>query len=766
MKKLLLILCALLGTVGVWAIDVTIANTSSGLPQAAGFGTFSGQVFTTSAGSGLAGVTITASTGLTIGEQVVNVTNYGNCFKLVTAAAATNYTVTLAAPDGYLITGYALGCSANTYNAVHTLTSEDGQVSVVASAPPYNSPTGPKAFEVTGLEAQTTYFTISTANQGNTLYLPTFTITVVPAGSLINVTYNLYDNGADTPTDTHVEQAEKNSDVNVPSSWLNYVDYSISIEGTIGETNSTITVNRTSRTKITDLANLSNGKAYYIRNARGTWAIKNSEMSASATSDFTVKEANKFVFYNTGEEYYLFSVSENKFVKSDKSLSRTPQAITITATEDDSYPWWFKFDDSHIFNGGNGFMVVDGWNTLDGGNKNYIVEAADFDESIITSLLSIEGEFATAIEQLRAINFGTGLNQYSFTGDYADYTATASSVINTLESAGASEDNLAIAQDMLAHCALNMPTTGFYRIKGATSNKYLASGLAANNKFNMTTAEDASTIFYYDGTKLVNFGSGMCNGVTTSAWAWVTEDAASEVTFQDGLTNGGYAIKTSGANFYDNGDNSNSADRGGNVTINTSQNTRYRSWYLTEIATLPVSISSVGYATFFCPVAVTIPNGVKAYYISTLSETEATLTEIDATIPAETAVIFTGDEGSYNFAITTDVEAISGNKLAGTAAAIEYIDGAYTLQTNKDNSSEVGLYPTAVDYLAGFKAYLPATAFSSEAKGFTFRFSDIETVINSISAKQNGSVFDLSGRRVSKPAAGLYIENGKKVAIK
>ena len=264
----------------------------------------------------------------------------------------------------------------------------------------------------------------------------------------------------------------------------------------------------------------------------------------------------------------------------------------------------------------------------------------------------------------------------------------------------------------------------------------------------------------------MNFGSGMCNGVTTSAWAWVTEDAASEVTFQDGLTNGGYAIKTSGANFYDNGDNSNSADRGGNVTINTSQNTRYRSWYLTEIATLPVSISSVGYATFFCPVAVTIPNDVKAYYISTLSETEATLTEIEGTIPASTAVVLIGSEGSYDFTIASDVEAISGNKLAGTAAAIEYIDGAYTLQTNKDNSSKVGLYPTAVDYLAGFKAYLPATAFSSEAKGFTFRFSDIETVINGISAKQNGSVFDLSGRRVSKPAAGLYIANGKKVAIK
>ena len=180
-QKLISLILALVASMGAWAIDVKIANTSSGLPTAAGFGTFSGQVFTTADGSGLAGVTITADAGVTIGEQNVNVSNYGNCFKIVTSAASTDYKITLAVPDGYAIAGYKLGCSANTKDAVHTLTSEDGSVSVVASAPPYNSPTGPKVFEVTGLNAQSTYFTISTANKGNTLYLPTFTIKVIRA---------------------------------------------------------------------------------------------------------------------------------------------------------------------------------------------------------------------------------------------------------------------------------------------------------------------------------------------------------------------------------------------------------------------------------------------------------------------------------------------------------------------------------------------------------------------------------------------------------
>ena len=59
-QKLILLLCALLSSPGIWAIDVKIANTSSGLPTAAGFGSFSGQVFTTANGSGLSGVTVTA----------------------------------------------------------------------------------------------------------------------------------------------------------------------------------------------------------------------------------------------------------------------------------------------------------------------------------------------------------------------------------------------------------------------------------------------------------------------------------------------------------------------------------------------------------------------------------------------------------------------------------------------------------------------------------------------------------------------------------
>ena len=130
-------------------INPTIASGGATLPSA--YGSFSGQTYTTSDASGLAGVTVTASTGLTIGEATVNADHYGKVFSLTTSAPSTNYTVTLTAPSGYVITGYYMGCSANSDGKRHTITPAGWAEGVEVSSPPYNNPVGPKPVEVTGL---------------------------------------------------------------------------------------------------------------------------------------------------------------------------------------------------------------------------------------------------------------------------------------------------------------------------------------------------------------------------------------------------------------------------------------------------------------------------------------------------------------------------------------------------------------------------------------------------------------------------------------
>ena len=770
MRKLLLLLCALLGMSGAWAVDVKIASTSEGLPST--FGAFDGQTFTTSDASGLAGVTVTADAGLSIGEQFVKGGHYGNCFKFVTSAAVTDYKVTLTAPLGYVITGYSMDCSANTSGAPHTLTSADGLVSVVASAPPYNSPQGPMPFVVTGLSEQSTYFTINTANIANTLYVPTFTITLVPEGTkMVNVTYELYDEDGLMPVATATDYVEAGSEVVIPSSMYSGIIYNYTTEGTIGNSDCTIKVTRT-YVGITDLADLSNDKAYYVVNARGQWIVSSSTMTN--TTSTSLSEANQFVLYKTdGGDYYLYSVVEGKFVNNDKSVSLIPQAITMTATGDELYPWLFKFDDSHIVNGQANNMVINAYNTLDPGNKNAIIEAVDFDASVIEALLVDLTPYKDALSEViaaaEAIPFGTEVHEYQkgegFDAALAAAQTTLADNEATKEDLEAAAANLQTAIDA---CTISLPATGnFYRIKGKTSGLYLAAGLASNGKISMTDATDNTTLFYYldNGSTqtLVNVATGLSTRVFSSVWGWATEEMAPVVTFQDGKANRGYAIQSGDINLYDNGDNTASADRGAGLSISASTNARYCSWALEPVTdvTKTVEVTDAGYATFYFPVAVTIPAGVEAY-TGAVNGNSLVMTVLEGKIPANTAVVLKAPAGIYDFASTT-ADAFAGtNDLKGSVGGRTLVSGsALTLQ----NKGTVGFYPYGNEEpridLVGFKAYLEKPA---EVNALVFDFGGETAVKSVVTEEQNANaIYNLAGQRVQKTQKGIFIVNGKKV---
>ena len=418
------------------------------------------------------------------------------------------------------------------------------------------------------------------------------------------------------------------------------------------------------------------------------------------------------------------------------------------------------------------------WGSFDQGST-FWVEAVDPNEFLFENVLA----------ELKAINWSDTdaagqLNRYNLTGSVVGYAGNEQSLIDGLESSlitsGYDADSYNAAQGMLDNYALNMPAANkFYRIQGNTSSKYLASGLTGG-KFSMTNATDASTIFYFDGTKLTNLGSGMCNGMKSNAWAWVTGENASVVTFQDGLTNGGYAIKsaadgmdTNKAHFYDNGDNSSSADRGGSVTINKSTNSRYTNWYLTEITTLPITMKTVDDANYFAtinlPTAVTVPSGVSAYEASA-SGTVLSLTKVveGGVLAASQPVILYSNSAVASLAISdaAGTPATGDNELAGTIAAESVTpNNNYVLGVNKEGSV-VGFYKYGGTEMPGFKAYLPVGATSS-VKAFTFSFDDIQDAIRAIESDNNNlEIYDIAGRRVPQAQKGLYIVNGKKVMYK
>ena len=108
-----------------------------------------------------------------------------------------------------------------------------------------------------------------------------------------------------------------------------------------------------------------------------------------------------------------------------------------------------------------------------------------------------------------------------------------------------------------------------------------------------------------------------------------------------------------------------------------------------------------------------------------------------------------------------------GNSLVGTSHSISNPGNAYVL--NYKTSRGVAFYKlSSTGTIGANKAYLVANSTAAARAFFAFD-TDATTGIDKVNAKNSEKevkAFDLQGRRVAKPANGLYIVNGKKVIMK
>ena len=224
----------------------------------------------------------------------------------------------------------------------------------------------------------------------------------------------------------------------------------------------------------------------------------------------------------------------------------------------------------------------------------------------------------------------------------------------------------------------------------------------------------------------------------------------------------------------------------GTPTYNTGTGgwTIHYVYEVTEVPSFKANITAAGFATFFAPAEVTIPENVNAYYIAAdgINGNSVTLTQIENVIPANTAVILEGAEGEYTFSVSeTDAAAVSGNLLKGTVINTNIIGQAYVLGVVE---GETGLYKTQMSTVQlsstsgsvsvflnnAYKAYLPASAVPAAANGaasFSFRFPGTTAIENVEVENTVKVIYDLTGRRVEAiTAPGIYIVGGKKVLVK
>jgi len=346
---------------------------------------------------------------------------------------------------------------------------------------------------------------------------------------------------------------------------------------------------------------------------------------------------------------------------------------------------------------------------------------------------------------------GTGLNQYS--GETAtEMQATyLSATIATTLTAEELTSYVSTLENPASKLTLNMPATNkFYRFN--IGDNYMCNVAGGDNVRTVTTTNnDKSTIFYLNSDSyLIGYGDGYgfnygyCKATETGIF--------NAFDFSESSALGQYYI-------HSNQGTGNATYSSRYITVSGSKLAEGQgSWTISEVTSLPVTISAAKYATLYAPVALTIPQGVTAYTATDKGE-YLTLTAIEGgVIPENTGVILAGEADTYDFDVTTG-GSVSSNALTGQVAAQVRPAGSYILATGSEG---VGFYADGASTIPGFKAYLPSGV--GEVK--SFRFGDVDAIRNISNELKGGEIYDLSGRRVKSPSNGLYIVNGKKVVIK
>lgn len=203
-------------------------------------------------------------------------------------------------------------------------------------------------------------------------------------------------------------------------------------------------------------------------------------------------------------------------------------------------------------------------------------------------------------------------------------------------------------------------------------------------------------------------------------------------------------------------------------------------WYIKEVTEIPVAISTTAHwGSAKYPFAVTLPEGLKAYAASGISEEGVTLTEITGTIPANTPVLLEDTkhgDGSFNLTIdATNTATYEGTNLfdGATARREGFTEGQYyALALGENNAAVLKQNAAAVTAMPCNKAYLlssKVTEATTPSATLALHIGGNVTGIDSLigTASKNVTYYDLNGRKVENPSNGIFVTStGKKVFIK
>ena len=179
---------------------------------------------------------------------------------------------------------------------------------------------------------------------------------------------------------------------------------------------------------------------------------------------------------------------------------------------------------------------------------------------------------------------------------------------------------------------------------------------------------------------------------------------------------------------------------------------------LFKAASAVMNITDAKYATFVAPFDVTIPDGVTASTVSSLTGTTLNLQALETTIPANTPVVLNSETALSQ---TFYGKAVEGEPVAGLLTGVyedTEIESGYVL-VNRNGAAKFAVVDGEAATVPANRAYLTV---ESSVKEFSLeQATGISTVVPT-SDNLNEPVFNLAGQRVGKDYQGIIIKNGKK----
>lgn len=318
---------------------------------------------------------------------------------------------------------------------------------------------------------------------------------------------------------------------------------------------------------------------------------------------------------------------------------------------------------------------------------------------------------------------------------------------------------------------LNMPGKGlFFKIKSNDGSRYVTATGATDGAWQLKTTTDATdegTIFGYDGSHLVSLSTGRAMYLTDGSKAKLADyNETNFGTVEFGATpDNKYGVfvkqgtRTATMYLWQNASKPGVDGLGGKNTGDVLTHLQ-----LEEVESVPVHLNTAGLATFTPAHDMVVPDGVEIYVASQYdtAHLRIILSQLEGkVIPADTPVLL------YGHASTTIQLTYSDEEDGAPTVSVNAFRGSFTPSAvpagQEGRVLKEGEFVKVVpDFVRGMRAFVSAAPSAGTRTALAFPgVTAVESVKTASEAE--APIYDLSGRRVTKPVAGqIYVQNGKK----